>query len=740
VAISRASAVGSVRALIGAAGIVISLILAVAFPAAYSVHHYMDRAESLSFKARLNADRLAKFIYANSHGSLWRYQHVRLAEIIILPEEKGQPLRQRIIDASGVLVLEDGADLAGPVLQRSAPIMVRGAEMGRIELEISLTPFLIESAVVTFFSLIVGLGAYFGLKVFPLRVLDRTMGELELQNFRFDSALNNMIHGLTMFDGNRRMVVCNQRYRELYGVPESLTKPGTTLDELITFRAYNETPPGGNVEEYKHNLLTFSLEDKSHTTVFTLRNGRSICMRRNPMPGGGWVGAHEDVTEQRQAAARIAYLAHHDALTDLPNRVLLRDRLNEALFDVQRGQALAVLCLDLDNFKDINDTLGHPFGDALLKIVAERLRSCLREEDIVARMGGDEFTIVQCDAAQPDAAAALATRLIASLTASYEIEGQRMRVGTSVGVAVAPRDGTDADHLLRSADLALYRAKAEGRGICRFFEEEMNERMQARRRLENDLREALPHGQFELHYQPLLNLESREVVGVEALLRWNHPERGRVPPIEFIPIAEETGVIVPIGEWVLRQACADAAALPPHIKMAVNLSPVQFKTQNLVATVFQALSASGLAANRLELEITESVLLEDTEAALVMLHQLRALGVKIAMDDFGTGYSSLSYLQRFPFDKIKVDRSFVQGLGETASSTAVLRAVASLGASLCVTTTAEGVETEQQLQAVKAEGICQIQGHLVSPPGTIADIRRVLGLDAPEAAKGGAAA
>ena len=728
----------SVRRIVGAIGVTIALIVALVFPAIFGLHLYSDNTSDLSFKAQLNANRLAKYIY--SHDRLWRYQQVRLAEIILIPEASGETLRQRILDASNGVVVEDGAKLSGPIIQRSAPIVVMGAEIGRIEVETSLTPFLWATGTMTLFSFILGFAAYLGLKVFPLHVLDRTVGELEIQNFRFDAALNNMVHGLTMFDGQRRLVVCNQRYRELYGIPEALTKPGTPQDEILTFRANNECPPGESVEAYKQRLASFSLEKKSNGPTVELRNGRAITMRRNPTPGGGWVGVHEDVTEQRQTAAHIAYLAHHDALTGLPNRVMLRERLNEALGQIEQGQALAVLCLDLDNFKYINDTLGHPCGDALLKLVAERLRGCIGDGDIVARMGGDEFTIVQTGGVQPESAAALAAWLIESLGALYEINGQRMRIGTSVGVALAPQDGTDADHLLKSADLALYRAKAAGRGACRFFEAEMNDRMQARRRLENDLRDALAGGQFELHYQPLMNLENREIEGVEALLRWNHPERGRVSPVEFIPVAEEIGVIVPLGEWVLRQACADAAALPAHIKMAVNLSPVQFKTQNLVAVVFQALCVSGLEASRLELEITESVLLEDTDSALVMLHQLRALGVRIAMDDFGTGYSSLSYLQRFPFDKIKVDRSFIQGLGQNVSSTAVLRAVASLGASLSVTTTAEGVETEQQLLAVKAEGIGQIQGYLVSHPKNIIEIRRLLGLDAAAATQGGVAA
>jgi diguanylate cyclase (GGDEF)-like protein len=713
------------RTVVSAIGIAVALIIAFAFPLGLAALQYRNEAEALSFKARLNAERLAKYIY--SQDKLWQYQQVRLAEIILLPEEGRLSVRQRIFIRSGEMVLEDGPILNGPVLRRAAPIVVMGQEAGRIELEVPLTPFLTQIGIVAFISLLVACAAYFGLRVFPLRLLDRTVGELEMQNFRFDAALNNMIHGLTMFDGSHRMVVCNQRYRDLYGVPRRLTRPGTTLDALLTFRADNETPDGGDREAYKERLMTFSLEDKSRTSVFELKNGRIISLKRNTLPGGGWVGVHEDITEQRQAAARIAYLAHHDALTDLPNRVMLRERLNDALAQIKQGQSLAVLCLDLDHFKDVNDTLGHPVGDALLKQVAERLRGCLREEDIVARMGGDEFTILQVADNQPEAATALAARVIAALTAPYELEGQQVRIGTSVGVALAPQDGLDADHLMRGADMALYRAKGEGRGVCRFFEPEMNERMQARRRMENDLRGALARGEFILHYQPLLSLKTGEIDGVEALLRWIHPERGRISPGEFIPIAEEIGIIVSIGEWALRQACHDATAfLPPHISMAVNLSPVQFRRPDLVATVFQALAASGLSPRRLELEITESVLLDNTDDALVMLHKLRAFGVRIAMDDFGTGYSSLSYLQKFPFDKIKVDRSFVQALGASESSTAVLRAVATLGTLLRVTTTAEGVETDDQLQAVKAEGISQIQGYLVGYPSPIEEVRKLL--------------
>ena len=527
------------RRLVNAIGITIALIIAFGFPITLAGMQYFAQAQTLSFKARLNAEKLAKYIY--SQDKLWRYQYVLLSELILLPEEGEFSVHQRIVTSEGDLVLEEGPTHIGPVLKRSAPITVLGEEVARIELEAPLKPFLMQTAIVAGFSILVSCAVYLALTIFPLRLLDRTVGELELQNLRFDTALNNMIHGLTMFDGEQRLVVCNQRYRELYGVPASLTKPGTSLEEIVTFRAQNETRSGVGVEQYKQRLLTFSLEDKSHTTVFELNNGRIIQMRRNPMPGGGWVGAHEDVTEQRKAAERIAYLAHHDALTDLPNRVLLRERLTESLADIPVGRSVGMLCLDLDNFKEINDSLGHPVGDALLKQVAGRLRSCVRDIDTVARMGGDEFTIVQGEADQPDAAALLASRLITRLSEPYDIEGQHLRIGTSIGVALAPHDGLEADHLLRAADMALYRAKAEGRGVYRFFEAEMNERLQARRCMEADLREALARGEFEMHYQPLLNLARGEIDGFEALLRWRHPKRGMVSPIEFIPIAEEIG-------------------------------------------------------------------------------------------------------------------------------------------------------------------------------------------------------
>jgi diguanylate cyclase (GGDEF)-like protein/PAS domain S-box-containing protein len=442
-----------------------------------------------------------------------------------------------------------------------------------------------------------------------------------------------------------------------------------------------------------------------------------------------------DITERKRAEARVAHMAHHDALTGLPNRVLLRLRMEEALVRMRRsGKGVATLCIDLDNFKSVNDTLGHPCGDHLLQRIAERIRGVIREEDTAARLGGDEFAILMTNVAEPAEVAALARRFLTEISEPFDVMGHQVMIGASVGIALAPGDGDDADRVLKNADLALYRAKADGKGAFRFFEAEMDARAQARRRLEMDLRQAMLAGTLEIHYQPLVQLESGQVSGLEALLRWPHPERGFIPPSEFIPIAEETGLIASLGTHVLRQACSDACKWPAHVKLAVNLSPLQFRTGNLFVAVKQALDQTGLSPKRLELEITETLLLEKADHVLETLHALRALGVGISMDDFGTGYSSLSYLRSFPFDKIKIDRSFVQDLGSNAEGQAIVRAILSLGSSLGITITAEGVETDAELACLQAAGCHEGQGYLFSKAQPQAEILKFLAREAQQAA------
>ncbi|SED27142.1 diguanylate cyclase/phosphodiesterase [Rhizobiales bacterium GAS188] len=442
----------------------------------------------------------------------------------------------------------------------------------------------------------------------------------------------------------------------------------------------------------------------------------------------------EDITEQKLAAARIERMAHRDALTDLPNRLAFRLELEAALRRRKRSDAkVGVLCIDLDNFKSVNDTLGHPAGDALLQAATERLTHCVRAGDMIARLGGDEFAVVQMGIAGPADAGRLAGRIVASMSEPFELAGHQIVIGASIGMAIAPSDGDDPDELLKKADMALYRTKSDGRNGFHFFEAGMDEALKARRVLEIDLRQALVEGAFELHYQPLFDLSRGVICCCEALIRWRHPRRGLVPPGDFIALAEETGIIVPLGEWVLRQACAEAARWPESVKLAVNISPVQFRSRNLVQVVISALASAGLPAHRLELEITENVLLNDTAGNIEMLHKLRECGVLIAMDDFGTGYSSLGYLRDFPFDKIKIDRSFVRDLHDR-NAQSIVKAVTGLATALGIATTAEGVETIEQLEHLRGEGCDEVQGFLISKPRLPADLAELTGWPSPGAA------
>jgi diguanylate cyclase (GGDEF)-like protein len=518
--------------------------------------------------------------------------------------------------------------------------------------------------------------------------------------------------------------VCNKTYVQMYGLTPALAKPGTLLQAIENYRATIGNSAIANPEQAAAANAIQANEPSAFTQE--LMDGRVVAVSQRPMQDGGSVAVHEDITERRRAEAKIAHLARHDMLTNLPNRVLFREHLENAFERVQPGRGFAVHCLDLDHFKTVNDTLGHPIGDELLKLVAARLIDAVPSTNFMARIGGDEFAVVQTDVSRPEQCSQLASRIVELVSRPYDIDGRHIVIGTSIGIAIAPNDGANPDLLLKNADMALYLAKGDGRGTHRFFEREMDKRLQTRRALELDLRKAIANGEFEVYYQPILYLQTGKVSGFEALVRWNHPERGVVGPDEFIPVAEEIGLIVPLGEWVLKQACRDAVAWPSKLTVAVNLSAAQFRNPMLALSVVSALGQSGLAAARLELEITESVLLQDDRAVLDTLHQIRDLGVRICMDDFGTGYSSLSYLRSFPFDKIKIDRSFISELGKENDCVAIIRAVTRLGSSLGMITTAEGVETEQQLEILRAEGCVQVQGFLFSRPKPNAELAGLL--------------
>jgi diguanylate cyclase (GGDEF)-like protein len=528
-----------------------------------------------------------------------------------------------------------------------------------------------------------------------------------------------------LYDDSARVTVCNQRYIEMFGLSPDVAKPGCSMHDLISHR--KETGSfEGDVGEFCASIIRNVALGKITHQIAEAADGRAILIVNQPLEAGGWVATIEDVTERKRADEKIAHLAHYDALTDLPNRVLFRQQLENALNKVQPGEQLAVLYIDIDEFKSVNDALGHSVGDELLKAVALRLHGCLRETDVAARLGGDEFAIIQTAVKRPSDTTQLVERIYHAIREPYDCAGHLVTTDASIGIALASDDGADLDQLLKNADLAMYGAKADGRRTYRFFEVGMDERVKTRRILELELRQAIMDGGFEVFYQPLLNLQDNKISGCEALLRWRHPRRGMISPSEFIPIAEETGLINALGDWVLSTACIEAASWPDHIRIAVNVSPIQFKSQTLALNVATALAVSGLSACRLELEITEAVLIRDDEAALALLHQLRELGVRIALDDFGTGYSSLSYLQRFPFDKIKIDRCFVKDIVGPAGSSSIVQAVVNIAAARNMTTTAEGVETERQMEWLRDLGCTEMQGFLFSPAISAAEIRRLL--------------
>ena len=547
--------------------------------------------------------------------------------------------------------------------------------------------------------------------------------KLREKSQHLDTAVNNMAQGLLLFDALGRLVICNRQYLDMFGLSPDVVKPGLHLLDLIQHRKAVGSFVG-DVDAYCARFLD-PTNDLVQDTEISTPDGRTIRLVYKRSPDGGWATTLEDVTEVRRDQARIEHLAHYDALTNLPNRTLFQ-RHAEELFRDTEGRPFAILYIDIDEFKRINDTLGHLIGDEFLKGVAERLRQSVGRDDFIARLGGDEFAILQRGIASTEDVQSLVARIYQALRTPFDCHGHQLSSDASIGIAIGPRDGADLFDLLKNADLAMYAAKAAGRRTHRFFDPAMEQQAVQRRELEADLRVALAQGGFELHYQPQVDLQSDRVIGCEALLRWRHPLRGMVSPADFIPVAEETGLIEEIGQWVLRTACAEAAGWPADIRIAVNVSPVQFRSETLSLKVAAILAETGLDPRRLELEITEAVLIADDDAALATLNQLRALGVHIALDDFGTGYSSLQYLQRFPFDKIKIDRSFVKEVTRNASSASIIRAVVSIAADRDMITTAEGVETLQQRETVQTLGCTQMQGFLFSAARPAQEIGELL--------------
>jgi diguanylate cyclase (GGDEF)-like protein len=549
------------------------------------------------------------------------------------------------------------------------------------------------------------------------------------QSIQLDTALNNMSQGLCMFDSAHRLIVCNARYAEMFGLPRQLMEPGTTLLEVLRHRIKLGMYPGTDPEEYIRDRLRIAVENTPSRTLLEYADGRVFSIVHEPMVGGGWVGMIEDVTERRRAHERITYLAHHDPLTELPNRTEFSEHLARTIeSSTAANEAFGLLCLDLDRFKEVNDVHGHLVGDALLREVAGRLRSAARDA-FVARLGGDEFTLI-VGGPQPSTAEQLAARLRHALVKEIDVGGTQLHIGLSIGIAIFPRDGADATSLLANADFALYRAKADGRDAVRFFEPEMAQQLRERRELQHDLRLAAGRDEITLHYQPQA-ATGGEIIGFEALARWTHPIRGAIPPSVFIPLAEESGLIVALGEWLLREACRQGASWKRPLPVAVNLSPAQFRGDDLARLVHTILLETGLPPQRLELEITESVLIDDFSRAVSILRRLKSLGVRIALDDFGTGYSSLSYLQSFPFDKIKIDRTFIANLEHNPQSAAIIRGVIGLARGLDLPVVAEGVETRTQLQFLARAGCDMVQGFHIGQPRPIDDYGYVFDEAAP---------
>jgi diguanylate cyclase (GGDEF)-like protein len=577
-------------------------------------------------------------------------------------------------------------------------------------------------------------GALLGMSVVASAADHRAKSMLRDRNLLLDAALNNMVQGVNMLDAQAQLVLFNQRYLQMYRLSPDMVKTGCTVRELVENRVRNGTFFVTDPERYIADLTGELSRDRTpKMQTFELEDGRVIAVNTQPMQGGGWVMTHEDITERQRAEARIAHMAHFDGLTDLPNRAAFNERLAATLERAAKEKGrFALLCIDLDRFKEVNDVFGHASGDTVLREIAQRLAGAAGQA-FLARLGGDEFALIASSGAQPASAVVLADRIMGAVAGEFAIGGDRLRVGLSIGVAIFPADGADASSLLANAEAALHRAKTGGPGSIRFFAAEMDQRLRERRAMVHDLGSAVERGELLVYYQPQARIAG-EITGFEALVRWMHPTRGLVAPNVFIPAAEESGLILEIGEWVLREACREAASWPKKLNIGINLSPVQFRHGDLPGLVHAVLLETGLVPGRLELEITESVLIDDFSRGVSILRRLKLLGVHISMDDFGTGYSSLSNLQAFAFDRIKVDRSFISSLQSNRQSATIVRAVIGLGHGLDLPVIAEGVETADQLSFLSLAACDEVQGFLVGKPLPIAAYAAAVGREPEPAA------
>lgn len=694
------------------------LIIAIGTARAFQMRTYERRTATLTFEQAKQWEpryRFGAVLYAGAQG-LWCF-------ITILGSD--DPVSHMLCVATTI-----GYTAGGAARNYGRPLIVQlhiicACVPMSVALALHGGPYYIGLALLLVLFLIGLKHINISLHAIFVKALTSSLREAALAG-QFDTALNNMPHGLCMFAADGRLAVMNHRFSEMMDLSDDLVHRGASASDIVS-----ACVSAGSISAVSGRMILSEIENSQARDIITadpdVARGRSLSWTFQPMAGGGAVVLLEDITERRTAEARITHLARYDELTALPNRVNFRDEIERLLaMPHDADQLSALLFIDLDQFKQVNDTLGHPCGDQLLCAVADRLREMLRPEDFVARFGGDEFVVFQQNIKSAEDAAGLARRIVDHLSERYKIDNHLVEIGASVGIAMTPPMGISADTLLKNADMALYRAKADGRGTFCFFREEMAQTVEARRVLELDLRKALANEEFELFYQPLVNLKSGRIATCEALLRWNHPVRGTVSPIDIIPVAEDMGLIVDLGRWILRKACMECMKWPEGVSVAVNFSPQQFHQRDVLSEVRYALEVSGLPAHRLEIEITESSLLRNTQLTHDVLSQLHTIGVRISLDDFGTGYSSLSYLHNFPLQKVKIDRSFLEGI-DTDRPLTLLRGVARLSADLGMSVVVEGIETNEQLELICADGtVTEAQGYLFSRPVPAVRVRQLL--------------